>query len=905
MRITLFNNKNDNVPQHKECTWERLAEWLTNFKEMNDKNGLAYSIVEYYRANELKFDCMKNGKSHFIDEKTGEEFIGNKDKVITRSGKNVKTVYALVYDIDGQMPYKVARGKLKNIKCVFYSTWGNGSFKLDDNKNPIGDPITKFRIIIPLKNPIAVTEFKDYWNTAIDQLQIVVDPSPSNAGSFFFAPCYNSMNKDIRFSHIEEGDFLNIVPKEVKVKSQGRPTNYGDYNTRGDYTTLDIVAWFKSKNMYLGPTDNPNKHFVECPWRHNHTDNIQNPTDTNIYDDTNDRKWATFSCAHGHCKGKNIQSLMEEWGDQDKFCTEKFDKAVPEPDALKKPEPPRENSGELVQIKCLGVDDTQRYWYQSSITSMVVPLPVQQHNEKGFYSIIANEDFWKSNYGTETKKGFVTDWKWAAVDMMSKCQDVGSYDPVEVRGTGVWVDKNYNEDKKRVVVHLGKSLLVGNQIVKLTEWNGEFNYEPKSKIIRTVKYAQEDRSAALKDIINRLPIESKIDRVLLLGALIIGPICGALSWRPHIWLIGEAGSGKSTIMDKIVKRMWGPPGGLIVEGGSTEAGVRQKIKNNAVPVIIDEMEGMGQKDIERIQAIISTVRSSSSDNDAEVLKGTTTGKGVAFRVKSMFMLGSISHSLKHNQDKDRFSVIRAIKSEPHQEVWPQFEKDIEELLTEEYALAMFYRTIKMIPIIKKNIENLKLIMVEDGNSRRWADQHAPLIGGALSVGKDEPLSMQDLIDTYDAMGGKKVDGRNEWDKYKEERISSTQDCVYRMLTGKIWDGNKPKSLYELICEARAFMESGNTENQNRAQAVLKEKGFKIKSKPNSSGQMEYYLHVASASFWPTQSFFDSVNVVSYWDLMKNLDNTDTTSKIKFIGEPVNCLTIPFKSIHIDVNKVKE
>ena len=46
-------------------------------------------------------------------------------------------------------------------------------------------------------------------------------------------------------------------------------------------------------------------------------------------------------------------------------------------------------------------------------------------------------------------------------------------------------------------------------------------------------------------VYDRLPFENDIGAVALAGWTTLAPICGALQWRPHVWLTGASGSGPS------------------------------------------------------------------------------------------------------------------------------------------------------------------------------------------------------------------------------------------------------------------------------------------------------------------------------------------------------------------------
>ena len=91
-----------------------------------------------------------------------------------------------------------------------------------------------------------------------------------------------------------------------------------------------------------------------------------------------------------------------------------------------------------------------------------------------------------------------------------------------------------------------------------------------------------------------------------------------------------------------------------VLGASTEAGLRQALGSDAIPVLMDEAEQAQARDEERLQSIMELARASSSETGAKTLKGTASGTGQEYLIRSMFLLSSITSSLKQGSDKSRF-----------------------------------------------------------------------------------------------------------------------------------------------------------------------------------------------------------------------------------------------------------
>ncbi|MEN8130929.1 MAG: hypothetical protein ABFS45_12200 [Pseudomonadota bacterium] len=84
----------------------------------------------------------------------------------------------------------------------------------------------------------------------------------------------------------------------------------------GDYTTLDVVAWFTANGLYEHHITDI-IHAVKCPWEGEHTETHRN--DTVVYAN-GDGTWPGFHCKHSHCGGRTIQDVMNLLGDADTFC---------------------------------------------------------------------------------------------------------------------------------------------------------------------------------------------------------------------------------------------------------------------------------------------------------------------------------------------------------------------------------------------------------------------------------------------------------------------------------------------------------------------------------------------------------------------------------------------------------
>ena len=80
-------------------------------------------------------------------------------------------------------------------------------------------------------------------------------------------------------------------------------------------------------------------------------------------------------------------------------------------------------------------------------------------------------------------------------------------------------------------------------------------------------------------------------------------LSGALEWRPSTFITGDKATGKTTVQ-KVFKGVLG--GWLVQAADTTAAGIYQRVKHDALPVSVDELESerdpVKQKNILKIGA---------------------------------------------------------------------------------------------------------------------------------------------------------------------------------------------------------------------------------------------------------------------------------------------------------------
>jgi putative DNA primase/helicase len=306
-----------------------------------------------------------------------------------------------------------------------------------------------------------------------------------------------------------------------------------------------------------------------------------------------------------------------------------------------------------------------------------------------------------------------------------------------------------------------------------------FNYQRLTsiEIPLDITPLTDHEGAELLDIASRFHWEVPASGILLAGWLALAPICGALSWRPHIWLTASAGSGKSAILNRFL----GPileSLALWPEGNTTEAFIRQELRSDALPVIFDEAESNEQSDRKRIQDILALARVASSSGRGVIGKGGADGAAQRFTVRSMFLMCSISTALKQGADRSRFAqlTLRNPSYLPKSDRiahWSALDADLTRIITTTAGHRLLHRSVRSISIIRDSVAAFRRAAADRFDSQREGDQYGTLLAGAWSLMNQHVATEADAYTLID---------QNDWQPYKEANAEPDEHrCLQTIL----------------------------------------------------------------------------------------------------------------------------
>lgn len=446
----------------------------------------------------------------------------------------------------------------------------------------------------------------------------------------------------------------------------------------------------------------------------------------------------------------------------------------------------------------LGYDHGTLY-FLSSITHEVIPVSPTSMSKKTVLFSLAPLDYWETEY--HSKSGINIDL--VCNDLIQQCQQAGPYNPYRLRGRGAWFDKG------RVVLHLGDRLIVDGAQHETSTFASNYIYESRAHVgnANATPLTATEASEVIA-LMRMLTFNNLASHQFLAGWCMIATICGALDWRPHIWVTGPAGSGKSWVMENMVIPLLGDSK-VHALGKSSEAGIRQMLNGDALPVVIDEAESDEKSQKDSMQAILTLMRQSSSESGASIYKGSVSGKSIQYCIRSCFLLSSIGVGTKNHADETRVTPLNLRPDKAHGAA-ARFEwliKRVNNILTPEYCERLRSRAIAMIPVIRKNKTILsRYISTNMINSTRMSDQYGALLAGTYALMSDDVLT-EDTIGEFTKILLSREDDSDVIE------VSDHTECLQVILQTKTQVRTAPNYfLYDSTVGELIAMRSGNCEN---------------------------------------------------------------------------------------------
>ena len=440
------------------------------------------------------------------------------------------------------------------------------------------------------------------------------------------------------------------------------------------------------------------------------------------------------------------------------------------------------------QVIPLGYDHGEFFYYSSSLRQ-VTALTAPRHTRAELCALVS-QTYWYRIFRHHTAENGALSWPSIAAELMGSCRAAGVYDPDRVRGRGVWLDDG------RVVAHLGDRLVVDGQPAPLVLRPSRWIYEGALPLLPGYDMLPPPLATReaiwLEKICRALRWEKKSAGRVLAGWIVLSMICGALDWRPSIWITASSGAGKSWVMREIVHRLLGQTS-LFVAISTTEPSIRRMLKGDALSVIWEEGEITTRGDFQRFETIFGMLRAASSESGAVIARAAPDGGVDIFRVRTMMCFQSINTAASSQADIGRieFLALRAT-SLPEDVPFPDVEHLVREKFTPDFGPRLFARSVALLPVIKENAKRFgAAIAAMPNQTQRRGDQLGALMAGAYSLHSERVVTAAEAA---------RYAAEDDWTATEKPapETSDERQCIATLLSRTVRLGPQEYSLGRLV-----------------------------------------------------------------------------------------------------------
>ena len=330
----------------------------------------------------------------------------------------------------------------------------------------------------------------------------------------------------------------------------------------------------------------------------------------------------------------------------------------------------------------------------------------------------------------EKKEQMVFNHRRLANNIIIDCQTKGTYVESYQRGTGVWLMKD-----GQLVVN-GRELWRADGTV-LEHGIHEGRVYPAGGDVSFTRDTPEASDGDVKRILatfGALDWQHAMAAELLLGWYGIALVSTAVRRRPHVYVNGPAGCGKSTILE--VMQWMLDPLAYACTGPQTIAGLSQELSGTARVAIVDEFEA--DASLDRCKATFQAARMSYSlrEGDKGIVRGSPNGTAKSFCFYSPFIAASISPAKMEPADLTRWVILESKGRKAGSIQMP-------ENVAREIGPRLAQRFIKNWRVYQASEEVVRKCILKSGGDGRMADTVGTLLASYWTFVSNTPATAED------------------------------------------------------------------------------------------------------------------------------------------------------------------
>jgi hypothetical protein len=448
--------------------------------------------------------------------------------------------------------------------------------------------------------------------------------------------------------------------------------------------------------------------------------------------------------------------------------------------------------------------DRSRVFYQHRQTGQIASIkPAAQ---AGPLLQLAPIGWWASLH----PGGRSIDWAAACSEVIEAANRAGVFAVDRVRGRGLWMEGS------RTVWHLGDRLEVEGREVALIEHRSAHHYPrlPALEIDANLPPLSDAEGQEILGAVAAMGWSSPLDPIHLLGWAVLANVGGALEKRPVLQLTSRFGSGKTYTRERVLEPLLA--GLAISRSNSTEAGIRQLLRADALPVLIDESEG---EDHSRREGHLRLARLSYDGSPTD--RGTTHGQAISFAVRSAVALVGINATINNPAERSR-TVLVGREQLPQAE-WAAVDRRLAELLTPETGARLLRRAVNNLHSVRANVATFRRAVeaqLGGGAAARAGDTLGALLAGAYLLTSEALVDDGQAIDWLDLIGWSAAAALGESGGEGQDATAESRQCLAQLLgheePWRVDTGTGRLSVRELLELARSPSGADDAEQARKA-----------------------------------------------------------------------------------------
>lgn len=535
----------------------------------------------------------------------------------------------------------------------------------------------------------------------------------------------------------------------------------------------------------------------------------------------------------------------------------------------------------------LGKFSTNFYYLDAK--RQLVELPGREHSRLGILTLFDHaKDFLYQHFPRHDKEGTVTGWRpeRVAEALMATCGVRGIWNPSDrERGRGAWLGEH-----GELILHTGQQVVTfapnprswGDRIVREAGVIGRHVYPADEDVGAPAGGPEADPGAAARDLLEQLRTwkwrRPEIDPILLLGWIGAGMIGGALDWRAIVWITGGRGTGKSTLHELLHGVF---DGTLIKLADTSEAYIRQRLKHQTLPVLLDESES--EEDNRKLNGIVKLARIAASGG--KIGRGGADHNAVEFTMRSAFMFGSILLPPLLGQDRSRISILElgelasgTARVDATRARWAACGMQLRRRMVDGWGR---WRT---------TLDWYREALAGVGHSRRGQDQLGTLLAAA------------DLLlfdgDANAATGGEWIAELRAADLAEIEDDERDEDrCIKHLLFISVdpFRNGSRRTLAEWVRIAAAW--AGQEDERDQAAKVLQTYGLKVQGRAEKAVLLIANYHPQLGELFRETHWAGRSGSMGVWvQAMRRLPGAERAGAVYFAGPTSRATSVPLLSV---------